>query len=677
MAAPLSGLHDVRGGHRHVRPPIAYSFGTRFEYSVSSRPATVPMNRGAQRSWGSHHMRYKKNAVASGVALAMAMTTLSAQAQQYVEDPQQLGDVQVTANRLPQSQADVLASTTIIDRDEIERSQAGSIAELLQNRAGIEFVQTGAPGGLTSVFLRGTNSNHTLVLIDGVRINSASSPGGGTSLEFLSPAAIERIEVVRGPRAAAYGSDAIGGVIQIFTRKGSPGTHGELNLRAGEDSTDKQDLYLSAGNGDTHLNASLFRRDGDGFNAQPGDTSGEQDGYSTEGGQLSLQHQFSDTVAAAFQALRQDFKNDYDGYAGAPDYVSEGYQQSFSGRLDLALDTNWNMAMTAGHFDERRDDRASGIRSLLTKTSRDELGLQHVFTHKTGTDSLGVDYRHDSIDYVNDYETVGEDSRDNIGIYGMIQRNFGRHDLSGSLRYDDDELFGDKTTGNIVYAYSLTPNQQLGASYGTAFKAPSLYQLSASDGFATSGNDDLGAETSKNTELFWSYAKAGFNARATLFENRIDDLIEYIGEYPDAHYINAGEARIRGVELTGGWRSDSWQIMASVTRQDPENRDTGERLLRRAELYGRIDADYFFNDWSLGTTLRSAGDRRDVIKDSYPNEYTDNPGYAVWDLRASWQVVPEVELSIKLDNVFDRDYTIADGYNTQDRYLEGGVKLSF
>ena len=178
MAAPLPGLHDVRGRHRHVRPPIAYSFGTRFEYSVSSRPATVPMNRGAQRSWGSHHMRYKKNAVASGVALAMAMTTLSAQAQQYVEDPQQLGDVQVTANRLPQSQADVLASTTIIDRDEIERSQADSVIELLQGRAGIEMTQSGSPGTVSSLFMRGTNSNHTLVLIDGVRINSAASSNG-------------------------------------------------------------------------------------------------------------------------------------------------------------------------------------------------------------------------------------------------------------------------------------------------------------------------------------------------------------------------------------------------------------------------------------------------------------------------------------------------------------------
>lgn len=617
-------------------------------------------------------MRYKKNAVASGVALAMAMTTLSAQAQQRVENPQQLGDVQVTANRLPQSQADVLASTTIIDRDEIERSQANSVVELLQGRAGIEMTQSGSPGTVSSLFMRGTNSNHTLVLIDGVRINSAASSNGASSLEFLSPDMIERIEIVRGPRAAAYGSDAIGGVIQIFTRNGGKDTQAELNLRAGEDGFGKQSAYVAAGNADTRLNATLFHRDGDGFNSTEADTSGEDDGFESTGAQVGLSHRFSDSVQGSFRALRQDFDSDYD-YGGASNYTSEGYQQSFSGNLDVALEPDWNMRLTAGHFDERRDDRNDGQRETLAKTKRDELGIQHTFTHEHGIESLGVDYRHEAIDYDSIWDSINRDSRENYGIYGLVQREYGRHQLSGSLRYDDDSLFGDKTTGNIAYAYQLTTYQQLGASYGTAYKAPTLYQLYSASPYGNYGNRDLDAEKSKSTELFWSYQRDGWHGRVSLFENRIDDLLNTeTGPDGEYRYYNVDEARIRGVELSGGWTYGSLSLNASLTRQDPENRETGDQLARRAELYGRIDADYRYHAVSVGMTLRASQERPD-------SDYSDaiNAGYGVVDLRTAWQVTPTVELSAKLENAFDKDYQLVDGYNTQDRYLEGGVKLSF
>ncbi|WP_251976564.1 TonB-dependent receptor domain-containing protein [Salinicola avicenniae] len=606
-------------------------------------------------------MHVKPNAVASGVALALSMTVQIAQAQE------QLDDVQVTANRLPQSQADVLASTTIIDRDEIERSQADDLIELLQGRAGIEIAQNGAPGTTSSVFLRGTNSNHTLVLVDGVRINSASSSNGATSLEFLTPEMIERVEIVRGPRAAAYGSDAIGGVIQIFTRSGGEGTHGDLNLRAGEDGFAKQSAHVSTGNADTRVNATLFHRDGDGFNATEADLSGEDDGFESTGGQLGIAHRFSDRVSGSLRALRQDFNSDYDSY-GASDYTSDGYQQNVSGNLDVALKPDWNMRLTAGHFDERRDDRQAGERETMTKTQRDELGLQHTFTHDDGLESLGVDYRHDSIDYDSIWDTVDRDSRDNVGVYGLVQRQYGRHQLSGSLRYDDDSLFGDETTGNIAYAYHLTAYQQIGASYGTAYKAPTLYQL-----YSAYGNRDLDAETSKNTELFWRYDRSGWNASVSVFENRIDDLLNTeLGASGRYQYYNVDEARIRGVELSGGWQQGGLSLKASVTRQDPENRETGDQLARRAELYGRLDADYRYETIGIGMTLRASRERPD-------SDYSDVDvaGYGVVDLRTAWQVTPEIELSAKLENAFDKEYQLADGYNTQDRYLEAGVRLRF
>lgn len=607
-------------------------------------------------------MLHKKNLL--WLALVMAG---SAQAQ----GDQRLSDLQVTANRLPQSQSDVLASTTVIDRDDIERSQAGSIIDLLQGRAGLEIAQNGPPGTLSSLFMRGTESDHSLVLVDGVRINSATS--GGASLEMLPLEAIERVEIVRGPRAAAYGADAIGGVIQVFTRRGTAsGTQGGLKASTGSDNTQRQSAWVATGDDDTRLNASLFHRDGDGFNAKQADDSGERDGFEREGAQLGLSHRVNDDVEVSVNALRQNFENEYDNcsFPASQDCVTKGYLQSFGGQLDVQLQPDWQMLITAGHFDEQREERARGMRTTLTESHRNEAGIQHRFSRNNGVDVLGVDYRQDKIDYQDDLygNSFQQDSRENYGIYGMMQRTYGAHEVSGSLRYDDDSLFGDKTTGSLGYAYRLTPYQRLGASVSTAYKAPNLAELYGPSSWGA--NPDLDAEESKNLEAFWSFDKGPWNARVTLFENRIDDLI--VGSNIGGNYqnYNVNEARIRGVELSGGWQGNNLSLQASLTRQAPKNRETDERLVRRAKLYGRIDADYHYQEWSFGTTLRASGDRHDTGDDMMG-------GYGVVDLRTSWQVTPMVELSAKMENAFDKEYQLVDGYNTQDRYVEGGVTLRF
>lgn len=613
-------------------------------------------------------MLHKKNLL--WLALVMAG---SAQAQ----GDQRLSDLQITANRLPQSQSDVLASTTVIDRDDIERSQAGSIIDLLQGRAGIEIAQNGPPGTLSSLFMRGTESDHSLVLVDGVRINSATS--GGASLEMLPLEAIERIEIVRGPRAAAYGADAIGGVIQVFTRRGTAsGTQGGLKASTGSDSTQRQSAWVATGDDDTRLNASLFHRDGDGFNATQADDSGERDGFEREGAQLGLSHRINDDVEVSLNAMRQNFEGEYDNCFRTGDFlapasqdcVTKGYLQSFGGQLDVQLQPDWQMLITAGHFDEQREERYSGERQSLIESHRDEVGLQHRFTRDNGVDVLGIDYRHDSVDFDNRVgASYARDSRENIGIYGMMQRTYGAHELSGSLRYDDDSLFGDETTGSLGYAYRLTPFQRLGASVSTAYKAPNLIDLYGPYGT----NPDLEAETAENLEAFWAYERDNWHTRVTVFDNRIDDLIGY--DPNTSIPYNVDEARIRGVELSGGWQAGGLALSASLTHQNPEDRQTGERLQRRARTFGRLDADYTLADWSFGATLRAAGDRRDTDFVTYGD--TTTAGYGVVDLRTAWQVTSMVELSAKVENAFDKEYQLVDGYNTQDRYVEGGVTLRF
>nr|WP_298415708.1 TonB-dependent receptor [uncultured Halomonas sp.] len=623
-------------------------------------------------------MWYKKK------TLWLAIAALSTGTQSHAQQGLNLDDIQVTANRLPQSQADVLASTTVIDRAEIERLQATSLIDLLQARAGVEITQNGPPGSVSSLFLRGSNSNHSVVLIDGVRINSAVD--GGTSLEFIDPAAVERIEIVRGPRAATYGADAIGGVIQIFTRQGSQeGTQAALSARVGDNDSQRQNLWVATGSNDTRLNASVFNNETDGFDAYKDDDSGERDGYTGRGGQLSLSHRFDERVSAQVSALRQDFKADYDNCFRSGDFLapassdceSEGYQQSVGARADIALQPNWDIGITAGRFDEVRREYYGGERQSRTATKRDEVGLQNLFYQENGVTTLGVDYRHESVDFSNradqDYE---KDSRENVGVYGLVERNYGPHQLSGSLRYDDDSLFDDETTGSLGYGYRLTPNQRLGASYATAYKAPSL-----SDLYGTfDPNPDLDAETSKNVEAFWEYRQDNFDTRITAFENRIDDLIVYTGGFLDGSYRNVDEARIRGVELSGGWEGERLATRLALTFQDPEVRqwsdpfagiEEGDRLLNRAERFARLDVDYALLDQvQVGSTLRAYSERT-----SYGG--SEVGGFGLLDLRTSWQVTPKVELSAKVENVLDKQYQLVDGYNTRDRYVEGGVTVRY
>lgn len=612
-------------------------------------------------------MLYKKKTLWLAIGLA-AGTQVHAQ--------QRLDDLQVTANRLPQTQGDVLASTTIINRGEIERLQASSVVELLQGRAGIEITQNGTPGSQTSLFMRGSESDHSVILVDGVRINSATT--GGASLEFLLPEAIERIEIVRGPRAAAYGADAIGGVIQIFTRRdATPGTHASLSARGGNNNTYSQNAWVAAGDADTRLNASLFHHDSDGFNATPADNSGERDGFERAGAQLGISHRFSDTVNFDINALRQNFDTQYDDCYRTGDFMApqsqdcdtKGYLQTLGGQLNTQLSQGWDMVITAGHFDEQREERYEDERQSLTESHRNELGMQHRFTRVNGVDAVGIDYRHDSIDFSNRAgDTYGRDSRENIGIYATILREYGVHELSGSLRYDDDSLFGDETTGNLGYAYRLTPAQRLGVSYGTAFKAPNLIDLYGPYGT----NPELDAETSHNAEAFWAIEHSEWSARITAFENNVDDLISYD---PNTFLpYNVDEARIRGVELSGNWQLGGFNLNAALTFQDPEDRATGKHLKRRAKRFARVDADYRLGDWNLGATLRSASNRRDTQYD-FPYDDTAVAGYGVVDLRTSWQVTPMIELSAKLENAFDKQYQLVDGYNTRDRYIEGGITL--
>ncbi|MHC9037126.1 TonB-dependent receptor, partial [Cobetia marina] len=251
-----------------------------------------------------------------------------------------LETVQVTANRIPQLQNDVLASTDVITRDEIERLQASSLVDLLQSRNGIEVARSGPMGSQTSLFMRGTESDHTLILVNGQRI--ANSADGLAHFEFLPLSAIERVEIVRGPRASVYGADAIGGVINLITRGGSEvGQHAEVTLRAGSDGTFRQNAQFSSVEDDTRLSANLHHDESDGFSAR--DTGSEDDGYEATGAELRLGHDFGQRATLSLGVAKTDTDYDYDdcydsSFSASEDCSGEGSQLV----LDASLLTHLN-----------------------------------------------------------------------------------------------------------------------------------------------------------------------------------------------------------------------------------------------------------------------------------------------------------------------------------------------
>lgn len=599
-------------------------------------------------------MLHKKKQLWLAIALATSTQTHA---------DQRLADLQVTANRLPQSQADVLASTTVIDRDEIERLQADSIVKLLQGRAGIELARNGTRGNLTSLFMRGTNSDHTLVLVDGARIASATD--GTINWEFLPVAAIERIEIVRGPRAAAYGADAIGGVINILTRQASePGQQATLTLRGGGQNTQKQSGWFSSVENGTSLSALIDHERTDGFSARA--NGGDDDGFKQSTGKIALRHAFADKADLRVSLLRSAIDYDFDdcGFPYSQDCRGEGTQQIASAALTTHLRSDWDAEIAIAQTRESRERVIDGAFSDETSTRRNELAITNRFVTSNGGAALGIDYRDESLESSQAYS---QDDRDNWGVFANWHGRFESHHLSAGLRHDEDDAFGGYTTGSLAYAFALSSRQEIGVSYGTAYKAPSLLELYGPFG----ANPNLDAEESRTTELFWRLRDQDWRLELAAFDTRVDNLISFTG--PNFTPINVDEARIRGIELSGGWEAGKLILNAALTYQEPENAKTDERLQRRARLFGRLDADYVLTDWSFGATLRSASNRRDIDVQTFTDSHV--AGYGVLDLRAAWQITPMIELSAKVENVLDKQYQLVDGYNTQDRYVEGGITL--
>ncbi len=568
----------------------------------------------------------------------------------------------VTATRTPIMLSDSLSPAQVIDRATIDASQATSLQDLLRGRAGIDLANTGGLGKQTSLFLRGTNSSHTVVLIDGVRINTADF--GLAMLQDLPLAQIERVEIVRGPQSSLYGADAIGGVVQIFTRRHGGGFAPRLELGGGSHGLRQASGGIGGGTERGWFGLDIGYQHSDGIDACRGSSltfagcgaeEPDRDGYRNLSGSARGGYTFNPQWSVEGTALRAEGENHYDGYYN----YSETVQQVLAGKVRYTPSERVGLAASIGRSDNESDNYGPLEAFGSAQTHRDTASLQADIAIATGhLLTAGVDWSDDSLDGSSAGYLV--DSRDNTGVYVQYQGRFGQHQLQASMRNDDNEQFGNHTTGSVAWGMEFGGGWKLTASHGTAFKAPTFSDLYD----PWSGVPTLDPEESRSTNLGIAQQGRGWRWGVDVYETRVDDLITF--DAATFQMTQVEKARIRGAELTGNVVLGGVDINAQLSWTDPRNRTAGNSydnwLARRARQTARIDLDRTFGDLRVGLTGFGAGKRFDDAANA-----VRLAGYGTLDVRLEYALNRDWSLLARAANVFDRRYETVAWYNQPGR----------
>lgn len=578
--------------------------------------------------------------------------------------PADLDQVVVTASRTAQTADATLAPVTVITRADIELLQPASLQDLLNDTPGMTISNNGGPGKATSMFLRGTNSDHVLVLVDGIRIGSATN--GAAAIQDIPVDQIQRIEIVRGPFSSLYGSDAIGGVIQIFLRH-TPGTfmphasagfgsYAHWKAAAGFSAGgDKGWISVQAGHDQTHGIPACRMGAGELFVACFTDDP-TRDGYRNNSLALNGAYQFNSQWSADAFAFRTQGFNQYAGsYSNSDDFVT----QTLGGQLHWRASDWANLTLRAGSSGDFDSDFLNGAYVDTFNTHRALGSLQADLALAGGLLSTGLDWQRDSVVSSTAYDQAARTDR---GLFAQYQHGFGAQSLHANVRHDDNSQFGGKTTGSLLWGWNFARNLRLTASWGTAFHAPTFNDLYY-PGFS---NPDLRPESSRNFEVGLRGTPAWGNWSLSVYRNDIRDLIaldaanNYLPE-------NIDRARITGVEGVIGGKLAGWDLRATATLLNARDDATGgfydgNELPRRPRQSARFDADRAFGRFSVGASWYVNSRAWDGIANRHRLG-----GYALTNLRAGWSFATDWKLQVALNNVFDKDYETAYFYNQPGR----------
>ena len=584
--------------------------------------------------------------------------------------------VQVIGTRAPTALNRMVADIVVIDRDRIRATSADSIEDLLRREGGIQLSRNGGPGQSASLFIRGSSSANTLVLIDGVRVGSATL--GQTDLAAVSLAQVERIEILRGPGSSLYGADAVGGVVNIVTRRGDGAPYVSGNIAGGNHQSGEAYAALSGSQSGVDYALSLSGETSDGVSALlPGDQFGlynpDDDGFSRYG--LSLAGGYSwqpgQRIGLSYSASRLRSMFDSAQYAppnflpdATPDFRSRTNTQLATLEYQGVLSAEWS-ALLRGSY--QTDQTESGADFISTyDTTRRQITAQATWS-PSPTQQLvaAIDLLTESI-HSSDYQAP---NRDNTGLVLGYTGRFGAQKLQADLRWDHNSVYDNQTTGKLGWGMDVAPGWSVRAVAGTAFRAPTFNDLY----FPNFGVVTVEPERSRSVEAGVNYQAEETSVAATAYYNKVSDLIGYQADPsqcpPGLNFGCAGNtsrALLQGITLQGLQQWGRFQFTLALDWLNAKDTDTDQTLPRRAANQQTFAVDYNQGPWQLGGTVLRVSQR--------PDAGVLLPAYALLNLNARWRFERFWQIEARLQNAFDKDYQPARDYQDVGRQFWLGLR---
>lgn len=566
----------------------------------------------------------------------------------------ELEPVIVTAARTAQTVNETLSAVTVITREEIEESSAHSLPELMAGATGIDIKTSGGYGKASSVFIRGTESKHVLLLIDGVRFHDAIDVNGRANIQFLPLDIIERIEIVRGPKASLYGSDAVGGVIQVFTKPDHD--YHYANIGFGTEETQSLSAGFSGSKAGTQYSLRASRFSTEGISAKSNNE--ESDGYNNNSIAIQIEHALPSNRSIGISLLQSRGETEFDN-CYAPYYddcINDFEQLAINSNWSQQIHEQWDIDIDIGKSDHLRISNANGKYHATSST----ISILNKVDWNSGQQLLsGIDYIYDEA-----LETRGTSinwNRESIALFGNFTQYLdSERQLSIGLRQEKNQNFGNHLTGDIAYEQPVNKSILLRLSYGEAFRAPSLYELLD----PTSGTSTLQPEQSRSIEINLS---GEFSDRtqwsASLFNTKLDDMIIY--DSGSFKYQQLSKAEIDGLEIELKTTVKDWKLSPSITLLNPVDRIHHTQLISRAKQTLKLQAQRNIGKGKISLNW---------LTQSYRNSYKWNDpngiytaGYGKLDASINYPWMKNVTLHAKIGNLFDKQYQINNGYNTEGR----------
>ncbi|WP_415887133.1 TonB-dependent vitamin B12 receptor BtuB [Providencia rettgeri] len=628
-------------------------------------------------------MNNKKSLPLSAAALAVLCATSSLASANNKTD-----QVVVSANRFEQPISSILAPVTVVTREDIDHWQSNTVIDVLRRLPGVDIAQNGGMGQQSSLFIRGTESRHVLVLIDGVRLNQAGI-SGSSDMSQIPISLVQRIEYIRGARSAVYGSDAVGGVVNIITRRDNDG----ITLNAGIGSHSYQNYNGSTqqkiGENTTVTAAGAYTHT-KGFDLAPKEVSPRQydkDGFLSKSLWLGVEHQFSSEILAYARAYGYDNRTSYDvsEYAGVSVDTRKLYSRTYEtglkyhqGKYSSSLMGSYGYSKDY-NFDPRKGQYSESANLDESKQYNIQWGNSYLLDK--GNISAGIDYQRQSIEpssyaMINEKQTLNNTGIYLTGQYAIIDSVT----AEAAIRSDHHSEFNWHTTWQSGLSWEFHEGYKLVGSYATAYKAPNLTQLYAYSSSAygtTLGNPNLKPEESKQWEIGVEGTTGSLFWQVNAYHNDIDNLIAYKSGYPTSTYENIGEAEIKGVEWVGEFETGILHHQVTYQYVDPRNKKTDKVLERRAKQQVKYQLDWAIDKVDMGLTYQYIGSRYDNDYSQFPSRRVKQGGVSLWDLTAAYPITSHLTIRGKIANMFDKDYETAYGYRTAGReyFLTGSYNF--